>query len=274
MRTRSLMILLAVALGVAMIAGAGLLAQLTVRSEAPLVMPGPSVSDVESPPYILVIARQPEKQREEDALPHRNSPIALYKRSETGWEKTEGDLITRSTSTCEREPEIVELVNVKDRTREFGFVSVPDGAYSLVQVPWRDTGRPAFLISQWGSWDGTIPLNESQHLQTATLIYEGESARVERKTVRSSVIKQGSYLHSTHTQFWSFGDSRGCINLYAPQSGDDLADYGEFLAWFDKYDLIENSRSRAPLVIVSGADFLLDGTLPQSLETTFWEDSL
>ncbi|MBX3730911.1 MAG: hypothetical protein KF858_17175 [Candidatus Sumerlaeia bacterium] len=228
--------------------------------------------------YLLVIGRRPERSAEEEELPHRNSRLALYERDAEGWRKIEGDLPVRSHSTSRREPLAEELNPRTDKSREFGYVSVPVGVFTLAQAPWRDGVTPAFLISDWGRFDGTIGLREPQVIRRATLhAPEGGEPEIRTEVIRSSIDKTGSWLHPTFTQYWSFGDSNGCINLFRPHramAGAAPADYDVLLGWLDARGLVPGRESLLPLVIAP-FNYVGDpatGLLHDRLSATFYEN--
>jgi hypothetical protein len=228
--------------------------------------------------HLLLIGRRPERNAEAEELPHRNSRLALYERDAEGWRKVEGDLPVRSHSTSRREPLGEELDARTNKSREFGYVSVPIGVFTLAQAPWRDGVTPAFLISDWGRFDGTIGLREPQVIRRATLhTPEGGEPEVRIEVIRSSLDKTGSWLHPTFTQYWSFGDSNGCINLFRPHrptSEAAPADYDVMLGWFEARGLTPGREQLLPLVLAP-FDYVGDeatGLLHDRLSATFYEN--
>jgi hypothetical protein len=57
---------------------------------------------------VLVVGARPERMAEDDPIPHRNSQVALYQRSEkgAGWTLVEGPLAMRASSTARFTPAI------------------------------------------------------------------------------------------------------------------------------------------------------------------------
>lgn len=194
--------------------------------------------------FILVVGRREERKQLDDPTPHRNSQIALYKKTPEGWKRDTRALPIRSTSTAIN-PGIEPSSQHLESEGIYGYVSIPLGMFSLKQGIWRDGKTRAFLVSDWRSFDGEITLKAPQ-------VIRARSRSGATTVIRSSLTKQGSWIHPTWTEKWSHGDSNGCMNLYQPKDGGDGSfPYEEFLSWFDERDLIPGPETGdVPLLIL------------------------
>lgn len=228
--------------------------------------PAPELCEV-----LLVVARRPERQGEDDPMPHRNSRVALYRRAEQGWTRAAFPLEIRSETTAiEPKPHTGEI-EVAGERRTNGYASVPFGVFTLEQAPWRDGVTPAFKISDWGRFDGRIGLHSPQVLRQTVVETDPETGETTRmvQVLRSSLDKSGSWIHPTHTRIWSHGDSNGCMNLYRPEQikregqtetesapssgGEEAYPYDIFLSWFSERGLAPGpgpDGDLVPLIVV------------------------
>lgn len=197
----------------------------------------------ESCRFLLIVARRPERMGLDDPIPHRNSRVALYERTKSGWARVTVPLPIRSESTALKRkfPEDAGKSEwEKLGSYTYGYASVPLGVFTLSQHPWRDGVTPAFQISDWGRFDGLIGLHSPQVLRSleTTRNLETKAFEQSESVIRSSIKKQGSWIHYTHTERWSHGDSNGCMNLYRPTdyAGKDFP-YADFLSWFRERSL-------------------------------------
>jgi hypothetical protein len=234
-------------------------------------------------PAAVVIARQAERAFEQDAVPHRNSQLAIYlQTSESGsWALQNHILSVRSNSTSNRADTLPSL-SYPDigASQESGYESVPYGLFGLKETDWKN-GERAFLVSDWGRDDGIIALRVPQVIHKWRAYQDPESGDYLWKKVPegriSSWDKRRSYFHPSHTRYWSHGDSKGCLNLYKPlpeQMGQpDIPappyDWDVFLGWLDELGLRERIHE-VPLVIVPLKDWAdEDGDLPETLPADF-----
>jgi hypothetical protein len=230
---------------VATLAGPSIVARLASPTTSLNHLSGTSklvVPDPESLPFLLVVGARPERMAEEDPRPHRNSQVGLYQRDPkgSGWELVEGPLPIRASSTS-RNPR--PKGGASDS--QYGYLSVPMGLFTLRQDVWRDRVTPAFLISDWGSFGGTIGLRRVQELRRIN----GEGKEVVMESANS---KSGSWIHPTLTVNWSGGDSNGCMNLFRPEKrvpGESYP-YDEFLAWLSSRDITPGPSDWLPLVVL------------------------
>lgn len=207
------------------------------------------------PDWAVVIGRRVERTGEDDPAPYRNSPLALYERSEGElWVKRHGDLMCRSTTTTAQPPAITDRGAVESFSRErgtryrWGHVSVPFGRYSLTPTPWR-TGDTALLVSTLHSTGGTIALEEPQVLTCVTIASDevtGEPVFVPDPEMGAlvSYVKEWCFIHPSSTGVWSHRDSLGCINLFK-RPGENPNDYDTFWGWIEEHGL-----TREPLALV------------------------
>lgn len=205
--------------------------------------------------WAVVIGRRPEQTSPNDPTPYRNSPLALYERSEGElWVKRHGDLMCRSTTTTAQPPAITDRGAVESFSRErgtryrWGHVSVPFGRYSLTPTPWR-TGDTALLVSTLHSTGGTIALEEPQVLTCVTIASDevtGEPVFVPDPEMGAlvSYVKEWCFIHPSSTGVWSHRDSLGCINLFK-RPGENPNDYDTFWGWIEEHGL-----TREPLALV------------------------
>jgi hypothetical protein len=232
--------------------------------------------------YVIVVWRQEERTGANDPLPHRNSPVAIYRKSGlpgAGWSSVRTGLVSRSTSTAEREIENPpEPHIVPGDTCSTGYHSVPFGVYCMTETTWKD-GEQCFLLSDWGRSDGIIALRREQTIWRYDAIRDDEGNVLWKETGKSagdSWEKREVYLHPTFTRQWSRGDSHGCINLYKPRSKDAQAsgvpsppyDWDVFLGWLDQLELRENI-AEVPLVVVPLDQWSPNGIAPDSLDASF-----
>lgn len=241
----------------------GLSEQLAFREYAqPDILDG-ELAAQEALPYqwAVVIGRRPERShRDDEQMPYRNSPIALYHRmARAEWEKRHGDLLCRSTTTTAEPPQVDDVEAVVSFSTErnvsyrWGHVSVPPGLYNLSPAPWR-TGDTAFLISTLHGSDGTIALEEPQVLTVARVATDELTGQVRvfddpGEEPVSSYVKEYCYIHPSTTADWSHRDSLGCINLHE-------TDYAEFLSWFEANGLL---AERVALVVAPFEDLVSTG---------------
>jgi hypothetical protein len=230
--------------------------------------------------WAVVIGRRRERSHTSDVeKPYRNSPLALYQRiSGNTWEKREGDLLCRSTTTTSHPPRATDheavrsFASDRDRHYRWGHVSVPLGVFSLTPVEWR-TRETAFLISELHSSDGTIALGSPQTLTVARAITAEATGVI---TVINdpdidpivSYIKQGCHIHPSFTRDWSHRDSLGCINLYHGQEeGQEgqLTDWATFFSWIEGRGLLDQPLA---LVVASFEELAGPGAtaLPDTLD--------
>lgn len=230
--------------------------------------------------FILLIGRREERMALDDPTPHRNSRIALYRRVANSkdtapvWQRVTDALPVRSHTTA-LDPPVAGESYQADRT--YGYASVPLGIFTLEEGPWRDGVTPAFRLSDWGRFNGILGLRETQVLQRITRTEPG-SDEFETEIVRTALSKSGSWLHPTHTERWSHGDSHGCINLFQPSEPDgQVHDYDVLLSWFEQYGLEPGpGGDLVALVLVpfewvgegqDGLRAMIDGTLIDRAQT-------
>jgi len=205
----------------------------------------------ESAQFLLVVARRNERFGIDDPIPHRNSRVVLYRRAEKGgWLRETDSLPIRSLATA-RYPKRSEANNSVIANTRYGFVGVPLGVFTLKKGVWRDGETPAFLISDWGRWDGTIRLKEAQVIRLPRQIDEQGNVQ-SSQVIRSSLKKSGCWIHATRTKTWSHGDSDGCMNLLRDRASSlEKQDYDKFLSWFDKRGLSPGPQGNLiPLAVV------------------------
>lgn len=199
------------------------------------------------PDYLLIVGRREERSSESDNIPHRNSRIGLYKFRGGKWVKEAAELPIRSRATL-RDFSQADCDASTDELFDVGYESVPVGLYNLSETKWRDTERPAYLISDWGRVDGDITLKKPQVIRR--IRFSSSSTAFSTEVIRSSVSKKNTFIHSTHTKSWSRRDSDGCMNLYAPKEGNlDGTEYGDFVEWIRKCRS-DNTRGVLPALIV------------------------
>lgn len=236
------------------------------------------VPPLDSVEHLVVIGRRPERTHLEDPTPHRNSRIGLYQRGKSAWNLVRGPLPVRSHSTNPNPPIFHTREEALRRgSSRYGFQSVPEGVFTMVEIPWRNNNR-AFLISDYGRTDGTITLDAPQVVVSYRAVEDSEAESgwrldIDEQAQRSSWDKRESALHPTHTQIWSHGDSNGCINLYHPVNPDDPdfknSDWMQFLGWLDDAGL-RGEGSFPTLVIVPWE--VVSGSQPDSLADTLPHD--
>jgi hypothetical protein len=224
--------------------------------------------------WLLIVGRRTERMSEDDPIPHRNSRVALYQSGKTGWQRVTGSLPIRSHSTAIDRPDLEGQPKGTDRL--WGYASVPLGVFTMRQAPWRDGTTPAFHLADWGRFDGVIALSQTQVLRRSAVRMvsndEDHKRQIEDTVLRSAMNKTGSWLHPTHTQHWSYGDSHGCMNLYRPENPEGQKyDYDEFLSWFSTRGLTPGpDGDLIPLLVVpfewvAGSGDELTETVTESL---------
>ncbi len=228
--------------------------------------------------YMLLIGRKPEKKYESDDLPHRNSPIALYQKRNDAWVKQTEELLCRSTTTNERPPQPKEISSSAEGKRLFGHKSVPPGVYTITEDVWRDGWNRCFLISDWGRTDGSIALSSPQVLRHASLGRKEHGTPFVKigEVEQTYMQKRESYLHPTITQYWSYHDSNGCINLHGSNDRDSEKEYDwdRFLDWLDSRSIDPRKPYGLPLIITDAAAVIDSetGKLSEQLPLRFYEE--
>lgn len=203
--------------------------------------------------YMLVVARRAERQSEEDPIPHRNSLVAFYEREKSGWQRVTDPLAIRSETTALNKSKTYEEMSSPGE-HTYGYTSVPFGVFTLSEGVWRDGETPAYLISDWGCFDGRIGLKEPQVLRSLVVSRNAETGELtgSEQIIRTSLEKRGSWIHYTRTERWSHGDSNGCMNLFRPLDHDGKTyPYDIFLSWFSQRKLEPGPDGDiVPLVVV------------------------
>ncbi len=224
--------------------------------------------------WLVIVGRRPERMNLDDPSPHRNSRVALFQRGKADWQRVTASLPIRSHSTAIERPDFQGQPTGTDRL--WGYASVPLGLFTMRQAPWRDGVTPAFELADWGRFDGVIGLAETQVLRRSTVRMvrgeQGYEREIEDTVLRSAMNKNGSWLHPTHTQRWSSGDSHGCMNLFRPENPEGQKyDYDQFLAWFSTRGLTPGPKGDlVPLVVVpfewvAGSEGELTETVSEAL---------
>lgn len=254
-----------IAVGICFLIGFGILSffpYITARTGKDIIL-APPHDENEMPTacrWVFLIGRRPERQYQQDSTPFRNSPIALYEKTQDVWTKREGDLLTRSTTTCENPPRKEDLLTVsnyiaqKERPYEFGYVSVPEGVYRMSKAWSEEKSDPQaewFRLSDWGT-QGVIALDTPQIVRHCVLDKsnpDGEWRIVESPGASVHYSKTGTYLHGTVTFEWSHRDSKGCINLYSGKRME-RPEWQMFLDWIQQHGLFCSEDTPVGLVIV------------------------
>lgn len=223
--------------------------------------------------HSIVIARREERTSEEDQTPFRNSRLGIYANRGDRWELVSTIFDCRSSSTCELRPEDPADFGAKDEgdTFTYGYVSVPFGAYSLKKTRWK-TGDVAFLLSDWGDSSGQIKLREQQILRTVEFyVQDGKLNFRDLPGEKRKWIKRESYLHPTHTKYWSLGDSKGCLNLFKcndnPTGKDD---WDIFINQMKNLDMLSSSNLLVLFIVPFNAVEDSSGEMKSELDLNFY----
>ncbi len=218
----------------------------------------PSFPTVEAAEYFVVVARRAERLTADDPTPHRASLVSLYRRDGQVLRRLEESLSIRANSTM-HDPPLSQEVKVRAGAYEWGYFSVPYGIFTLAEAPWRD-GSTAYLISDWGTYGGTIALAEPQVIRSRSWPTENDPTD---RVLRSSRSKTASYIHPSITASWSPVDSKGCMNLYKPQDHEaGTSDYKRFRSWFTERDTVAGPMGDLVALVLLPSD-----AIPGTTET-------